>query len=379
MGATLLNVIDGGKKKRTAAPQPHVNIASVLEALPEAILLIDDAGRIANINLSAEKLIGQPRAQLLGHSAASLLQGRLEGDDDLDLLLRRALHTGPVRFGQMVFHCLNGDAMQVIMSASPVRDHAGQVSGVLLALRDITELATLQKHSDNNERQVAVGQMTAGLVHDLSNVLNTITEAMAVLEIDQDRSEHDRTILGIIANAVNNGALIIRNTREYLIGTRRKPTLINVRTLLDEVLELTHPALRTHVGVTVVRETQDCGQVRGSVDELRRAFTNLVLNALEAMPTGGALTVRCSRANRRIVVNVSDTGVGIPLEAQKKIFSSYFTTKAKGTGLGLAGAKRAIQAQGGEIRFESIPMEGTTFSVSLPAAEGTTEKTPNAA
>jgi PAS domain S-box-containing protein len=365
----LLNVVEGGKKKRTAIPRRHVEIASVLEALPEAILLLDDAGRIANINIAAEKLIGQPRKQLLGHLAGSLLRERLKGGDDFDSLLGRALHAEPVRFGQMVFHCPDGNALQVIMSASPVCDDAGHVTGVLLAMRDITELAALQKHSDNNERQVAVGQMTAGLVHDFSNVLNTIIEALAVLENNQQRSERERTILGIIANAVHNGSQIIRNTREYLIGNRQKPMLIDVRTLLDEVLELTHPALQTHIGVTVVRETQNCGHVRGSVDELRRAFTNLVLNALEAMLKGGTLTVACTRTNHHIIVNVSDTGVGIPLEAQKKVFSSYFTTKATGTGLGLAGAKRAIQAHGGDIRFESVPAGGTTFSVSLPAAE----------
>lgn len=379
LGATLLNVIEGGKKKRTPAPQRHVNIASVLEALPEAVFLLDDAGRISNMNLSAEKLLEQPRKQILGHLAASLFQGRLERGDDFDTLFGDTLPAQPVRLGQMAFRCLNGDALRVIISASPVCDHSGHVSGVLLAMQDVTELTALQKHSDNNERHVAVGQMTAGLVHDFNNVLSTITEAVAVLETDQKRSARDRTILGIIANAVHNGAQTIRNTREYLIGSRQKPVLIDVRALLEEVLELTHPALKTHVGVTVVRETQACGQVMASVDELRRAFTNLVLNALEAMPDGGTLTVHCTRANHRVIVTVRDTGIGIPREAQKKIFSPYFTTKAKGTGLGLAGARRAIQAQGGEIRFESVPAEGTIFSVSLPVAEEGGEKVPDAA
>jgi PAS domain S-box-containing protein len=375
----LLNVIEGGKKKRSLSPQRNVNVTSLLEALPQAVFLLDVPGRIVALNGSTERLIGRPRNELLGHSVALLLQERLESPEEFAILLRRAVHGEVVRSGQMIFHCLSGDAMRVIVSASPVCDQAGQIGGFLLCLQDVTELAALQKHSDSNERHVAVGQMTAGLVHDFNNVLNTITEAVAVLDNDRQRSERDRTVLGIIANAVHYGAETIRNTRKYLVGSREKPSLVNVRKLLEEVLELTHPVLQTHTGVTVVRETQDCGQVKASADDLRRAFTNLVLNALDAMPRGGTLTVGCTPANQRVVISVRDTGIGIPLEEQRKIFSPYYTTKAKGTGLGLAGARRAIQAQSGEIRFESAPGVGTTFYITLPTATDIAEQKPSAA
>jgi signal transduction histidine kinase len=267
----------------------------------------------------------------------------------------------------------------VVISASPVCDESGYFNGVLLAFQDVTELSALQRTSDTNERQVAVGQMTAGLVHDFNNVLNTINEAVAVLEMDPQRSGRDRTVLSIIGNAVHYGAETIRNTRDYLVGSRDKPSRVDIRQLMEEVLELTNPLLQTHTSVKVVRETQDCGFVRANADELRRAFTNLVLNALDAMPQGGTLTVGCTLSNGRVVISLRDTGIGIPLEAQKKIFSPYYTTKAKGTGLGLAGARRAIQAQGGEIRFESVPAEGTVFYVTLPVAQDEEKRAPSAA
>jgi PAS domain S-box-containing protein len=379
LGATLLNVIEGGKKKPASSPQRRVNIASLLEALPEAVFLLDLSGNIVALNDSTERLIGQARKELLGHNAAPLLQERLESAENIEMLLQRAVRGDVIRIGQMIFHCLSGDAMRVTMSASPVCNQAGHVGGVLLIVQDVTELAALQTHSDSNERHVAVGQMTAGLVHDFNNVLNTITEAVAVLQNDRQRSDRDRTVLSIIGNAVHYGAETIRNTREYLLGSRKKPSLVNVRALLEEVLELTHPVLKTHTNVTVVRRTQDCGQVKASADELRRAFTNLVLNALDAMPQGGTLTISCSQANRRVVISLRDTGIGIPQEEQKKIFSPYYTTKAKGTGLGLSGARRAIQAQGGEIRFESAPAAGTIFYITLPAVTDAADMTPSAA
>ena len=380
LGAILLNVIEGGKKRRSAGSRGKVDIGSILQALPEPVFLLEGRGLIAHCNHAAERFAGQCRGELLGVDAQNWLLQRLERKEGLlPFVLERALRGEAVRSGHLIFQCPSGDSIRVVVSASPVCDESGHFSGVLLAFQDVTELSALQRSSDANERQVAVGQMTAGLVHDFNNVLNTINEAVAVLELDQQRSGRDRTILGIIGNAVHSGAETIRNTRDYLLGSREKPSRVDIRLLLDEVLELTNPVLQTHSGVTVVRETQDCGFVSASADELRRAFTNLVLNALDAMAQGGTLTVGCTHRDDRVVVSLRDTGIGIPFEAQKKIFSPYYTTKAKGTGLGLAGARRAIQAQGGEIRFESAPAEGTVFYVMLPLAKDEEERAPSAA
>jgi PAS domain S-box-containing protein len=379
LGATLLNVIEGGKKRRAGNSRSGVDIGSVLQALPDAIFLLGSKGLIANCNQAAEKLAGQNRGALLGTGVESWLRQRLEGDEDIRLFLSRALHGEAVRSGHLIFQCASGDTMRLIVSANPVCDRAGKFSGVLLTLQDVTELSALQRSSDANERQVAVGQMTAGLVHDFNNVLNTINDAVAVLEMDHQRSGHDQTVLGIIGNAVHYGAETIRNTRKYLSGSKEKPSRVDVHKLIEEVLEFTNPVLQTHSGVKVVRETRNCGFVNASADELRRAFTNLVLNALDAMPEGGTLTVACAPSNGQVLVSLRDTGVGISPEAQKKIFSAYYTTKAKGTGLGLAGARRAIQAQGGGIRFESALGEGTTFYVTLPLANEEEKEKPSAA
>jgi PAS domain S-box-containing protein len=379
LGATLLNVIEGGKKRRASSSRTGVDIGSLLQALPEAAFLLESKGLIANCNQAAETLAGQNRGELLGTDVESWLRRRLESEEDIRLLLSRALQGEPVRSGHLIFRCASGDTMRVMVSVNPVCDRAGKFSGVLLTLQDVTELSALQRSSDANERQVAVGQMTAGLVHDFNNVLNTINDAVAVLELDRQRSGHDQTVLGIIGNAVHYGAETIRNTRKYLSGSKEKPSRVDVRKLIEEVLEFTNPVLQTHSGVTVVRETQDCGFVNASADELRRALTNLVLNALDAMPEGGTLTVACSPNNGQVLVSLRDTGVGISPEAHNKIFSAYYTTKAKGTGLGLAGARRAIQAQGGGIRFESAVGEGTTFYVTLPLANEEEKQKPSAA
>jgi signal transduction histidine kinase len=145
-------------------------------------------------------------------------------------------------------------------------------------------------------------------------------------------------------------------------------TRVDMRRLLEEVLQMAQPALGMHPEIKVRQEIRDTCEVYASPPELRRVFTNLVLNALDAMPQGGELTILCFRDEGRAIVSVEDTGAGIPLESQKMIFSPYFTTKARGTGLGLSGAHKAIRAQGGDIRFESSLGKGTRFFVSLPVA-----------
>jgi PAS domain S-box-containing protein len=357
----------------------QVDLGSMLEALPEAVFLIDESGRITNSNRSAEKLTGRESHELVGCEAAEVFNQYLETLETVQSLIQQAWNGEATRTGQSIFHCPDGESLRVVVTASPVRDKLNRVSAAVLTMHDVTELAALQKQSDSNERHVAVGQMTAGLIHDFNNVLSTIAEAITVLQMTEGRSPRDATILGIIGNAVHYGTETIRHTREYLVGAREKPAPVDVRHLLEEVLELTHPALKTHSNIAIVRETQDCGQVFAIADELRRAFTNLVLNALEAMPQGGTLTVGCGREDGRVVVRLHDTGIGIPAEEQKEIFRPYFTTKTKGTGLGLAGARRAIQAQGGEIRFESSASAGTTFFVTLSVAQNPAQQSPSAA
>ncbi len=363
-------LLDRSKREKTnsaAAASRPVDVGSVLRALPDAALLLDIQGRVLDANEVAEKTVARSKAELVGASAESLLNDRLGRQQEApQSWLARALAGEWVESGRQVFRTCGGRAFPVTLDIRPVRDTWGKIAGVLLTLKDVSEVADLQGELEKGVRHVAVGEMTAGLVHDFSNVLTTISEAVMVLEGDHSPSEHEHTVLDIIHNSVRRGAESVNNLRRYLTGNRAPPGRVDVRQLLEEVLELIHPVLNTHKGLTVIRDTQSCAPVDANPDELRRAFTNLVMNALEAMPENGTLTVTCRQSDGRVIASIGDTGAGIPAELQKRIFSAYFTTKPKGTGLGLAGARRAIEAQRGDIRFESVPGRGTTFYVSLP-------------
>jgi PAS domain S-box-containing protein len=374
VGAAILNIVDGGRRSKAARPPPTLNLAlqSVLQSLPEAVFIFDSHARVIDLNKAAEQLTGQSREELLGAHAKALFSGVTSADIDVnpESIVSRTLRGEFVRHERRIFRsAANGRPVEVRISGTPVYYPSNQVLGALIAIEDVTELSDLQQQVASSERHFAVGQMTAGLAHDFNNVLGMISQAVYVLEMAPNRSESDHTMLSIIDNAVRRGAEIVNNIREYLRGSSESRIRVDMRRLLEEVLQLAQPILEMHSDIQVIRQVDAGCEVYASAAELRRVFTNLVLNALDAMPHGGVLTIRCTRSDGRMLVSVGDTGPGIPSESQHKIFSPYFTTKAKGTGLGLSGARKAIEEQGGDIRFKSSPGEGTTFFVSLPIAD----------
>src|SRR6185437_11504047 len=124
----------------------------------------------------------------------------------------------------------------------------------------------------------------------------------------------------------------------------------------------------------LITQLQPVKAIQANPADLRRVFTNLIINAIEAMPKGGELTITTLEKSGRVVASVSDTGTGIPLNHQPKIFFPYFTTKTRGTGLGLSGAQKIVLARGGNITFHSEPGKGTTFTVELPIVSSKGER-----
>jgi len=356
---------------RATHSRTRMELQAVLQTLPEAVFLLDANSRIVDVNPAAEQLIGQAEQELLGEEA-EVLSSRIMGpavSSTRPPIVARALEGEQVRHERRIFQAgTSRESVEVMVSGSPMYDTSHRLLGALIVIEDISEISALQKQVASSERHFAVGQMTAGLAHDFNNILATISDALCVLQMERNRSQRDRAMLTIITNAVHRGSEIVNNIREYLRGNWPLRSRVDVQRLLEEVLLLSQPMLEMHPHIKVQHELNEGCEVDANAPELRRVFTNLALNAVDAMPQGGTLTVRCARNGERVIVSVEDTGTGIPAAARNRIFSPYFTTKAKGTGLGLSGARSAIQAQGGDIRFESSPGKGTTFFISLPVA-----------
>ena len=366
------------QSRKSTSPEilREIELTTLLESMPEGVLMVDSHGRILEANSAAERFTRRSRRELQGTPVGDLTKlvsiqgsgGTVEFPSDAAM---RALSGEQIRNERRTFSINgNGEPVEALVSANPICDPQGKIIGALVVISDITELSELQRRLSDTERHHAIGEMAAGLAHDFSNVLDTLGKGVAVLEMRQDAPPGKRIqYLQLMRNAVQRGAEIVARLRQYMKDGSSELAPTDVRKVLDEAIELTRPMWEQARNIKVNRDLRPVGAIRGNAADLSRVFTNLIINGLESMPRGGDLTLSCEQREGTVRIAVSDTGTGIPLEQQKKIFFPYFTTKAKGTGLGLSGAQRIVLAHGGHIRFHSVPSAGTRFIIELPVMQ----------
>ncbi len=366
-----IQLIERRKRSLPLHPGRQIAISTLIESMPEAVFVVDTTGRVIEVNQGAEQLLELPRAKLLAmkdrelaqfvaeHSVGPLNPSQWAATKALrgeGVQERRTLKTG-------------AGIVQVMVSAKAIREPEGPIVGALVIVQDVTELTQLQEHMADAERHDALGRMAASLAHDFNNVLDTISKAATVLEMMPDRQQEDRAVLvRMILNAVKRGSEIVNNVRQFLIGGQVSAGQIDLNVVLEEAIQLTRPTWEAQKNVSIIRMFHPVPRVRANAAEMRRIFTNLILNAIDAMPSGGTLIVGCEQVDGKVQAFVEDTGVGIPAESRSHIFEPYYTTKNKGTGLGLSSALKVVHSQQGEITFTSKPGDGTRFTIELPAA-----------
>jgi PAS domain S-box-containing protein len=363
-----------GHGSKELNPQRQIEISELIDSMPEAVFIFDEAGKVIEANSAAEQMFEVSADEIKKFSPADIaayLAANGQHPTSKDMVVRRALHGETVRQERRTLTLPKVESsLEALVSANPIRDEKGRIVGALIVVRDITELTVLQQKMADAERHNAIGKMAAGLAHDFNNVLDTISQAVSVMELDPNRPAEERQVVTrMIRNAVRRGAEIVGSVRRFLVGNREETGSVDLNEILEEAIELTRPLWQVNHKISIQRHFQPVRCVRVNASELRRVFTNLIINSIEAMPQGGTLSVGCEEKPGRVMAFVQDTGQGIPEDKKRHIFSPYFTTKAGGTGLGLAGAERTVHAQRGEIRFESREGQGTRFWLDFPSEQ----------
>jgi PAS domain S-box-containing protein len=373
-GAHVYLVERRGRQEQLS-PTRQIEIRTLLESMPDAVVIIDANHRIVDLNQVAARFLGGTREQLgsrdLFEAGSKLIAGNTGNVVRFRRnLLDRALAGEQVSGERRVIRDPNTSKdVELVISANPISDPSGKTVGVLLIARDITELTQLQSRFSDMERHLAIGQVAAGIAHDFNNTLETISHAVVLLQASPEPEAQERqTLLKLIRSAVEHGTEIIARIRDYARSGTGELTGVNVRELLEDALEWTEHLRHRRNHVQLVRELNDVPMVRANAADLRRVFTNLIINALQAMPDGGQLIVGSQSDGKQVHLWIRDTGPGIAEEDQRKLFLPYFTTKHGGTGLGLSGAQKIVLALGGDIRFQSEPRKGTQFDIYLPVA-----------
>lgn len=352
----------------------------ILENVADPIVVTDPAGQIILMNQPAERLFQPPREGV----ADSADTAYLANDAKLSAFLSQlGLEAATVRRGEVQLQDPDTDeVLTMSATATEVRDALGQVTAVVTVLHDLTkvrelERRTLEQQLTESEKLAAVGRLAAAVAHEINNPLEAIKNALYLLVTRMPADDPNRAFLEIANRETERVSAIIRQ----MLGFYRQTPLrqpVDVNHLLREVSALLERQLRRHRVTLTLQLSPSLPLVLGSADQLKQVFLNLFLNAQEAMPEGGRLTVTTHLAKDGdrelllpggwIVVQVQDTGVGIPEEHQRHIFEPFFSTKReqKGTGLGLWVSMGIIQQHGGQMRVRSRPGRGTTFIIALP-------------
>jgi two-component system NtrC family sensor kinase len=215
-------------------------------------------------------------------------------------------------------------------------------------------------------RLAAVGQLAASIAHEINNPLYAARNCLYLLTEDMPPELRDTPYLGIARDQLTRIAGIIERMRDFYRPTRGELAPTDLNELVESTLVLTGLNARHEAIEVIFTPDRDLPAVVGNGDQLRQVFLNLILNAIDAMPEGGALTVRTIAGPTVAVVEIQDTGIGIPEDIRARLFEPFFTNKPNGTGLGLSISAHIVTQHGGQLEVESTPGEGSTFRVVLP-------------
>ncbi len=361
--------------------------AALLDISRDAIFVRNFSNRIIYWNEGASRLYGWSAADACGKTINEL---DLTIDPKEAATALKAVQEHEDWAGEMRQKSRDGREWIVQSRWTLMRERDGKPKAILVVNTDITEKKKLEAQLLRSQRMESIGTLASGLAHDLNNVLAPI---MMALEFLRDNIEDAglRTCLQTLEMCSLRGASIIRQVLMFARGVEGERLLLNPKHLIVEMERIARETFSRSIQIQTILPKEPC-ILLGDATQIQQVLMNLCLNARDAMPRGGMLTIRLEKvvldeAGARIhlnakpgayvVISVADTGTGIPPELMDKIFDPFFTTKpvGQGTGLGLATTLGIAEKHGGFIHVESEPEKGTTFHVYFPAAAAEEEDT----
>ena len=353
--------------------------AALLDKAQDAIYVRNLDQHITYWNRGAERLYGWTAEEVLGHSSVELFYK----EETPELLeIRRTVLTKGEWSGELRQRDKSGREVIVMSRRTLLRDDQGRPVSILNINTDVTEHRKLETQLLRTQRMESIGTLTGGIAHDLNNVLSPIlmgAELLAYAKLDDSA----RKTVAAIMNSAQHGAALVRQLLAFARGTEGERAVVQMRPVLADLELLLRQTLPGSITLNVDC-ARDCRPVLADVTQIKQVVLNLCINARDAMPDGGAITITAGdvfvdaalarslpegRPGEHLRLSVTDTGTGMPPEVIDKIFDPFFTTKevGKGTGLGLSTVRGIAKGHGGFLQVESEVGRGTTFHLYLPA------------
>jgi len=359
---------------RTANEQ----LAAVIQSSPLAIYTLGPASTVLTWNRAAEALYGWRAEEVIGRPLPTIGQDV----EDHGRLRDRVLRGEALRGVEVTRRRKDGTSVNVSLSVAPLHDALGRVTGMLSLAADVTEMRQLEGQYRQAQKMEAVGRLAGGIAHDFNNLLTAIIGTTALVLEDLELDARARLDIQEIEKAAKRAAGL---TRQLLIFSRQQvlePRALDLNALVGNLEKMLQRLIGEDVEL-VTKPAAGLGAVRADPGQLEQAIVNLVVNARDAMPQGGRLTIETAQVEldrgyvaghvptqpgRYVLLAISDTGVGMDAATKARLFEPFFTTKepGRGTGLGLATVYGIVKQSGGYIWAYSELGHGTTFKMYLP-------------
>ena len=373
----------GNEDTRKQAEAELNRLMTAIEQTPESVVITDTEGRILYVNPVFERVTGYSRAEVIGQNPRLLKSNRQ--DSAFYRQLWGKISAGEVWRGRFINKKKDGTLFTEDAVIAPVRDEKGAVTNHIAIKRDISHELELEVQYRQTQKIDSIGRLAGGVAHDFNNILAVICghTDLALAQLSPDAPL--RSNLECIQESADHAANLTRQLLAFGRGQVIEPRRINLNELIVNLNKMLHRLIGEDIKL-VTQTAPDLGQIKADPGQIEQVLLNLVVNARDAMPDGGTLTIRTDNVTLDedyarshlispgdyVMVSVSDTGVGMTDEVKQHIFEPFFTTKeqGKGTGLGLATCFGIIQQSNGHIHSDSQVDKGTQFKIYLPRVWG---------
>jgi two-component system, NtrC family, sensor kinase len=344
---------------------------SIIESINIGLLAVDLEGRVTRLNSALEEILDLSREEATGKRVEDLFS-----EDFADTLrqvlgndrwqLKETRHIYKIHTATRA-----GRSLVLNIAIAPLQDSLEQ-TGALVVLEDVTSRIRLEEQLQQREKLSSIGLLAAGVAHEVNTPLTGVSSYTQMLIGMLPETDPKHALLQKVRNQAERATNIVNNLLNFSrTGNAAEFSELDIGRVLDDTLQLLEPQLRGNQ-IRIVRD-YDPGAplVFGNAGKLQQVFTNLLLNARDAIPAGGCIEISTIPSeDHSLIVEISDTGMGIAPENVAKIYDPFYTTKGvgRGTGLGLAVSYGIVQEHSGHIGVESSPGHGTTFRITLPTA-----------
>lgn len=333
----------------------------------DAIIGFDNDFKIFLWNKGAENIYGYKKDEVMGKDFAMLLPAYKLRQGEKELLINEVLKNGFLENYETERITKSGKLISVSISRFAIYNENNEMIGSVGIVRDITKVKKLEKELKERENLALIGEVVSSIAHSLSNPLNIISGNADYLLLDKGENDKEFEELKTILDEATRITKSIRHLLNFSRPVKINKQKVDVNFIINEVLKNSRYIIGNKK-ISIKKNLKEIDELYLDSEQIQEVISNLLTNAVQAIPFSGEVKIKSYQEDSQAVVEITDTGTGIPKENIDKIFLPFFSSKeyGKGTGLGLAITKRIIKEHGGEVNVKSQIGKGTTFILSIP-------------